>query len=78
MNKTEDEMHFITECPYYTTHRQPLLAKLAELQNTSILNNEGQFIWLLTAEDKDTCQLLGKYIYDCFELRKSNQNTGHE
>ena len=75
LSKTEDEIHFITECPHYLDHRQPLLTKLAELPNTSTLNKEAQFIWLLTAEDKDTCQKVGKFIYDCFELRRSKPST---
>jgi len=77
LNKTEDEVHFVTECPYYSTHREPILTKLGETPNTSSLNNEDQFIWLLTAEDKDTCQKLGKYIYDCFVIRKGNPENNN-
>ena len=69
MGKTEDEFHFLTECPSYKDNREALLSKI-ENQNIHNLNTEEQALWLFTNEDKEVCQALGKFIFDCFSYRK--------
>lgn len=71
MGKTEDEFHFLTECPSYRHHRDALLSKI-DNQNINNLNTEERALWLLTNEDKEVCQALGKFIFDCFTCRKEN------
>ena len=72
LNMMEDEIHFLTECPFYNQLRTQLDAKLTHIYAYKDLSNENKLIWLLSNEDKEICKLVGKFVYDCFDLRKTN------
>ena len=70
-NQTEDELHFIINCPLYINNREIMFNNIGELcQKFKDLPNEAKFIWLFTNEDISVLKLLGKYIIDCLVIRR--------
>jgi hypothetical protein len=74
LNKVENEFHLMVECPIYNTLRHKLVDNIINNPNIQHLDQESKTIWLLTNEDKNICKALGKYIFECFKLRKQNIN----
>jgi hypothetical protein len=75
LNTTEDEFHFIAECPAYNILRNDLESNLSNTPNVMLLNKENKAIWLLTNENKTICKALGKFIHESLKLRRQNQTT---
>ena len=71
LNKTEDEFHFLTVCPKYTTGRDKLLNTIDMSPRIKELSGENLAIWLLTNEEKNVCKAVGKFILESFQIRKS-------
>jgi hypothetical protein len=72
-NQTEDELHFIINCPLYIDNREIMFNNIGELcPKYKDLPNEAKFIWLFTNEDISVLKLLGKYIIDCLDIRRGD------
>jgi len=75
LQEVEDEIHFLTRCPKYSLLRGPMKREVTNsFPNMSQITDENLTIWLLTNEDKQTCKKVGKYIFECFDIRKSENN----
>lgn len=68
--ETENEQHFLMQCPLYNSLREEMLKELKTYPHVYRLNNSNKFIWILTSEDKNICKAVGKFIKKSFELRK--------
>ena len=70
-NEVEDECHFLTKCSLYMTKRLHLFTKLKLEEFAKDKDNASVFIYLLTNEldNVNSCQEIGKHIYECFKLR---------
>jgi hypothetical protein len=65
----DDEFHFLLHCTRLDMYRATLFEAVAELcPNFNLLDPHNKFIWLLSTEDKKTCQLLGEYTHKSFSL----------
>ena len=72
-NQTEDELHFIINCPLYIDNREIMFNNIGELcPKFKDLPNEAKCIWLFTNEDISVLELLGKYIIDCLDIRRGD------
>ena len=70
-NRTEDEVHFLMDCPKYDHLRDELINKVTgKFGNILLLNKEQKFEWLMTNEDEIVCKILGEYILQIFKCRK--------
>ena len=69
-HEIEDEIHFLLQCPLYSTERQKLIKNVCQIipnfENTSLLD---QFITLLRCKNGRVLSLLGKFIFTSFEIR---------
>jgi hypothetical protein len=60
-NQTEDELHFIINCPLYIDNREIMFNNIGELcPKFKDLPNEAKFICLFTNENISVLKLLGK------------------
>ena len=63
----EDEIHFISCYSNFSQERDILFKFISDqVQNLSLLGDEGQFIYLMSSEDKNTLNAVGKFIRDGF------------
>lgn len=75
LQQTENEIHFITECPLYLTLREDLYKTVdCYCKNFKDLNNFDKFLWLMITEDHELLEKFGNYIYNCFKLRAEQVN----
>ncbi len=63
----ENEVHFMTECPLYSTQRQQFTKTCLELKD---LQGEQLFIQMFMSSDVDTLYQLGIYICRALNKRK--------
>lgn len=76
VNETENEVHFLINCPKYSIVRTKLFSYIEKLcKNFKDLTNENKFIWLMTNEDTDIIQKLSSHIFTCFEIRKQHSSS---
>ena len=76
LGKTEDEIHFMLECPKYDTIRSIYLQQCADLcKNFATLNCKDQFIFLLSNENEKLIETTASYIWQCFNLRLQHLNN---
>ena len=76
-NSIETEFHFICNCDLYDTLRSSMYAAIADITpDFTSLDSEHQFIRLLSYfnGDYEYCQIVCKYVYDCFRLRSLQNN----
>ena len=67
----EDEMHFITKCPLYSSEREELYKSLKINSKTfESLSRDQKFIFILTNEDKNVMTELAKYTYRAMKVRE--------
>jgi hypothetical protein len=75
-HQTEDELHFLLECPLYQSLRQEYLSRvILYCPNFSILDNKAQFNWLMNNENKSILEGLGTYLIHSFNLRNTCTKT---
>ena len=71
LQEVEDEIHFLTKCPAFSSQRASLFDKfLANNPNFSTYNDLQKFIWILSVEDMQLLSSAASYIKTCMELRK--------
>ena len=70
-NGIEDEIHFLLQCPKYTSERIKFLSSL-EKNAPSIkkLNDTSMFIWIMSSEDPEVISCLCNYICLLYEKRQ--------
>ena len=75
-NETEDEVHFLINCPKYSLVCTKLFSYIEKLcKNFKDLTNENKLIWLMTNEDTSIIQKLSSHIFTCFEIRKQHSSS---
>ena len=75
-NETEDEVHFLINCPKYSLVRTKLFSYIENLcKNIKVLTNENKFIWLMTNEITGIITKLSSHIFTCFEIRKQHSSN---
>ena len=71
-NNIEDEIHFVLTCKLFETERELFHKKLYEFvlfdENLSV---NDLFTTLMSNTDYDICELFTKFIYECYEKRKT-------
>ncbi len=69
-NCVEDENHFILGCPLYKNQRR-LLFNICKrnIDNFDSLNDENRFIKIMSSKNEIIIRNLGKYVYNCFNIR---------
>lgn len=71
-NSVEDEQHFLSNCKAYDKERKDFLVYISkQFQNFDILNDNQQFVWLLSCEDEIVCNALFVFVYRCFDIGKT-------
>ena len=71
LNKIEDEIHFVTECPLYDTQRNDFFTEISsKCKNFYNLDNSSKFVWLFTQENLDMCKSLGCYLCENLIIRR--------
>ena len=69
MQKIEDEIHFLTECPKYLHEREKLLTSVYEFcKNFPHLSVKNKFLWLMSSDDTNIIQSVSQFIHTCFEI----------
>ena len=75
LSEAEDEKHFLVTCPAYAAERKELfLVAKSQSSHTDNYDNQQWLIWLLSNENKTICKAVGKYVYQCSEIRKQQIN----
>ena len=69
-DRTEDEIHFLTECKLYGTHRQYWDNIYRQFPQVATLSGEGQFVFLMTQEDQNTTKMVLEWCSGSLGLRK--------
>ena len=69
--------HFMTRCILFNEKRVKLLSSLKIGNVSNKQNDMTKFIVLLTdmLKAEDTCQNVGRYIYECFKLQSCHKNS---
>ena len=72
LNVTEDEHHFLLQCPLYVTSRTILLDDLfMEYPKLRILNSQNLFIWIMTNDNDNFIKKLCKFLTSNLEVRNN-------
>jgi hypothetical protein len=70
LDKIEDEVHFLTECPKYENEREKLYNCIASHnKNFRSLPYTMKFIWLMSNEDKESLFQIATFLSNSFEVR---------
>ena len=72
----ETEYHFVTECLSHDTDtdRQTLFSSISNrFPEFSQLDNICKFKFMLTFPDEELLSSVGKFVYKCFEKRKTSE-----
>ena len=70
LNKTEDELHFMLECPAYEAQRVVLINHMeAHNVNFATYNVKQKLIWIMSNENLDNLKSLGNFITQAMQIR---------
>ena len=70
LGAVEDEIHFLLSCSKYKDLRYQFLLEIDKnCPNFNNLDDEGKFVWIMSAEDNNTIMLLAKFLENCHQLR---------
>ena len=59
-----DEIHFLLECPAFSTSREPLMGLASKVCKNFIgLSNFNKYLWLLNCEDQNLIKSLANYVH---------------
>ena len=76
LHKTEDELHFLTECPAYEELRAPLYNQTSRSNKFfTRYDHEQKMIWLLSNEDLGTTKNVAKFIKQAMSQRGSGKSA---
>ncbi|MCG8431127.1 MAG: hypothetical protein MJA29_08130, partial [Candidatus Omnitrophica bacterium] len=69
-SRVEDELHFLMECPHYTTMREHLFNFIQNRNKNFLdLSPQNKCVWILSNEDEEVCQKLASFIQQSLEKR---------
>jgi exonuclease III len=69
-NMTEDELHFLLNCPQYSADRKILIDQVAHRYNSFLsLSQDIQFTWLMSSADDWVIKLVSSYIHKQLRCR---------
>ena len=69
MGQTEDEFHFIIECPKYLPLRTELFLSADELNKYfDRYSPELIFVWIMSNENENVINRLGTFLIDDFRI----------
>ena len=70
-DEIEDELHFVTKCPFYSKERTTLYQSLREnsINFNCLATDEQKFIFIMTNENIKILNELSRYIYNSFSKR---------
>jgi len=72
LNKVEDELHFLFECPLYIKERCLFVNETQILcSNFQYLNNSDKLYWLFNNEDPKIYMGISTFLQKSFETRKA-------
>ena len=72
---TEDEMHFMIDCPRYRDLREELFHSISVTNpQFASYNGHQKFIWLLTSENMCEIKLTATYLLKAFKRRNGNDD----
>ena len=76
LNRIEDEVHLMVECPFYLTERVHFLVKVLSIQrcifdDIDIHCSKDVFKIIMDTKDEDMLFYLGKFLYSCFKKREA-------
>ena len=70
MGQTEDEFHFLIECPKYLPLRTELFSSAGELNKYfDRYSPELKFVWIMSNENQNVINQLGTFLIDAFRMR---------
>ena len=71
-NKIEDEIHFVVNCPLYSSERNILFHTIRYTSKhfDRLNTDEQKFIFIMTNEDTNVMKQLAKYTYNAMQIRK--------
>ena len=70
-NEIEDEIHFVINCPYYSTHREKFFLYIANHVSADLnLPPQEKFLFLMKLSSKDL-RCLAKYLVSIWDSRNS-------
>ena len=69
-NVVEDELHFLLVCRQYDTERMDLYDRLNIQAMSTSLSKDDLFVFLLSSKDQRHLEIVGEYIYKCFQKRR--------
>ena len=70
MGQTEDEFHFLIECPKYLPLRTELFSSAGELNKYfDRYSPELKFVWIMSNENENVINQLGTFLIDAFRMR---------
>ena len=76
LDRVEDEIHFLFECPLYSASRIDFLQFInSKYPNIQMLNNQHKLIWLMINEDRDILHRLIEFIKNSYNLRKDSNTS---
>ena len=71
-NEIEDEIHFVVNCPLYSTERNKLFHAIRYTSKhfDQLKTDEQKFIFIMTNEDTNVMKQLAKYTYNAMQIRE--------
>ena len=73
LDNTEDEKHFLIECPFYKQDRDKMFNNIIqESANFRNLSANDKFIWCLLNEDENVIKEIASFLKVAFSLRDSH------
>jgi hypothetical protein len=71
LNETEDEEHFLVNCPRYENLRKEFYKEITERNvHFPAYPPRAKFLWLMSNEDSVTQNHLAKYLKESLDMRK--------
>ena len=68
----EDEVHFPTSCDLFTTDKDILFSRVTTMfSDFQTQANHEKIIFMLCYPDRELLAIVGKFIYNCFQVRNS-------
>ena len=73
LNKIENELHLVTECPLYEQIRNDLFSAITKTNmHFKDYSPTNKFIWLNVTEDLNVINDFGTFLCEAFRIRKNN------
>ena len=71
VNAVEDEIHFISNCPFYDLERNELFKEATKFHRYfTTFTDEKKTIHLLTSQNPHITEKVGSFVFHCFRKKK--------